>query len=418
MNWKKYKVKEGHYGPIYRVAPGVTVRKTDRDTWMIYLERDSKRKNISIGKTEDDLKKAIEMAEAIASKFQEGKISSILDENNSQKTNFKEYSESWLENNVNRWDEKTHSRYEAILRLHIWPRFTDAFLEDITRIEIRRFLQGILKKRSPATVEAVKDVFSGIFEDAIEDGLIASNPTNKILRRILPPKSRRNLKSADPFKKDELNHFIQTAGEMKSVSWAERVILKVMAYAGFRLGEVLAMRAENLDLRSCSYNITESYKLHKLGPPKKGKKRLVDLPKFLVDELRQYILGLRKKSLQVGKGGEVNLLFIDPTEDGYPYSQRKIQMLVAKVCQSAGLRRRHPHDLRHTYASILLMSHKSPAYVQKQLGHHSIQTTVDIYGHWVPGQGRDDLDEAFMEKEDPVEPVLIRVKPHTKRTQS
>ena len=63
------------------------------------------------------------------------------------------------------------------------------------------------------------------------------------------------------------------------------------------------------------------------------------------------------------------------------------------------------------------MSHKSPAYVQKQLGHHSIQTTVDIYGHWVSGQGRDDLDKVFVEKEDPVEPVLIRAEPHTKRTQ-
>ena len=130
------------------------------------------------------------------------------------------------------------------------------------------------------------------------------------------------------------------------------------------------------------------------------------------------ILDLRKKSLQGGKGGEVDLLFIDPEENGYPYSQRKIQMLAAKVCRTAGLRRRHPHDLRHTYASILLMSNKSPAYVQKQLGHHSIQTTVDIYGHWVPGQGRDNLDEAFIEKEDPEKPVLMRVEPHTKRTHS
>ena len=56
--------------------------------------------------------------------------------------------------------------------------------------------------------------------------------------------------------------------------------------------------------------------------------------------------------------------------------------------------------------------------MQKQLGHHSIQTTVDIYGHWVPGQGRDGLDEAFMEKENPKEPVLLRVEPHTKRTHS
>jgi integrase len=146
---------------------------------------------------------------------------------------------------------------------------------------------------------------------------------------------------------------------------------------------------------------------------------LVYLPEFLVDELRDYILHLRKESLKAGQGGSVNLLFLDPAENGYPYSQRKIQGLVKKVCSSAGLRRRHPHDLRHTYATILLISHKSPAYVQKQLGHHSIQITVDIYGHWFSGEGRENLDEAFIVKENPKEVVSHSgLKTHTKRTQS
>ena len=61
-----------------------------------------------------------------------------------------------------------------------------------------------------------------------------------------------------------------------------------------------------------------------------------------------------------------------------------------------GLRVRNPHDLRHAYATILLMAHQSPAYVQKQLGHSSIKTTVDIYGHWISGEGRGGLDDALV----------------------
>ena len=119
--------------------------------------------------------------------------------------------------------------------------------------------------------------------------------------------------------------------------------------------------------------------------------------------------------MKAGQGGDVNHLFLDPFENGYPYSQRKIQGLMKKVCRSAGLPLRHPHDLRHTYATILLMSHKSPAYVQKQLGHHSIQMTVDIYGHWFPGEGRNDLDEVFLTKENPT----LEVSPSVlKRTQN
>ena len=50
---------------------------------------------------------------------------------------------------------------------------------------------------------------------------------------------------------------------------------------------------------------------------------------------------------------------------------------------------------RSTYASILLMAHLSAAYVQRQLGHRSIAITMDIYCHWIPGEGRGDLDAAL-----------------------
>ena len=61
----------------------------------------------------------------------------------------------------------------------------------------------------------------------------------------------------------------------------------------------------------------------------------------------------------------------------------------------AARRTRSLHDLRHAYATLLLMDHYSPAYVQKQLGHHSISMTVDIYGHWIPGEGKKDLTKTL-----------------------
>ena len=47
------------------------------------------------------------------------------------------------------------------------------------------------------------------------------------------------------------------------------------------------------------------------------------------------------------------------------------------------------HDIRHTYASHLLSNGHSPVYVKEQMGHHSIQVTVDIYGHFIPSGNRD-----------------------------
>jgi len=62
----------------------------------------------------------------------------------------------------------------------------------------------------------------------------------------------------------------------------------------------------------------------------------------------------------------------------------------------AGLRYIRVHDLRHTFASLLIQNGESLAYVKEQMGHHSITITVDTYGHLVPGGNKaavDRLDE-------------------------
>ncbi|MDI6797854.1 MAG: site-specific integrase [Desulfatibacillaceae bacterium] len=156
------------------------------------------------------------------------------------------------------------------------------------------------------------------------------------------------------------------------------------------------MKPNFLNPQIRTYFVRQSYKDHKFGKPKKGKVREVDVPDFLLEELLRYRTWLEKESLKKGDGGKVKLFFQDPKEQGaWPFSQRKIQSLMKRVNKKAGLRHRHPHDLRHTYASIMLMAHQSPAYLQRQLGHSSIKTTVDVYGHWIPGEGRRNLEEAL-----------------------
>src|SRR5205823_12696546 len=51
----------------------------------------------------------------------------------------------------------------------------------------------------------------------------------------------------------------------------------------------------------------------------------------------------------------------------------------------AGLRKIRFHDLRHTFGSLLIQSGAPIVYVKEQMGHSSIQVTVDIYGHLIPG---------------------------------
>ena len=63
-----------------------------------------------------------------------------------------------------------------------------------------------------------------------------------------------------------------------------------------------------------------------------------------------------------------------------------------RLLEKADVRQVRLHDLRHTYASLLIQPGESLAYVRDQLGHSSIQVTVDVYGHLVPSANRAVVD--------------------------
>jgi integrase len=74
------------------------------------------------------------------------------------------------------------------------------------------------------------------------------------------------------------------------------------------------------------------------------------------------------------------------TSAGQPWSPRTLYNIHQRACARAGLRATRVHDLRHSYATILLYELHAPIqYVSEQLGHSSIKITVDTYGH--PRQG-------------------------------
>jgi hypothetical protein len=76
------------------------------------------------------------------------------------------------------------------------------------------------------------------------------------------------------------------------------------------------------------------------------------------------------------------------TYDGAPMEQNYIRRVFKKILQKAELREIRFHDMRHTYASLLLSDGVTPVYAKEQMGHSSIQMTVDIYGRLIPSSNR------------------------------
>jgi hypothetical protein len=76
-----------------------------------------------------------------------------------------------------------------------------------------------------------------------------------------------------------------------------------------------------------------------------------------------------------------------PIEAGTPIFPDNIgPRYMEPALEQAGLRKFRFHDLRHTFGSLLIQAGVSPAYVQNQMGHRSIQITIDVYGYLIPGE--------------------------------
>jgi len=396
MPRREYPKRDGKYGGIYKVARGITVRRDNRQQWCLEITRKGERKSRTMGVGPEGRAKAMQAAEEAARRLRnmpKAKKSAVAAPS---KPSLLECARKWHADNQNRWSPVTVDRYEDTMRIHMEPQaIYRQPIDRVTRDQIKASLRELAKRRSPATVESVHAVVSSVFEEGIDSGLLGSNPARGLLKKILPPKNQRDLKDPAPMTVEERDRMIATAERVCCRSM--QLVLKAMALMGFRLGEVLAMREKHIDRGRLLYHVVEAYKCQSFRKPKGGKSRFVDIPESLAVELEEHVMALKKEGLQAGRGGQVDLLFVKPegSERGWPFSQRDVQCELKRVCKAAGLEVRNPHDLRHTYATTLLMAGMSPAYVQRQLGHSSIAITVDIYGHWVPGEGRAGLEAAL-----------------------
>jgi integrase len=71
---------------------------------------------------------------------------------------------------------------------------------------------------------------------------------------------------------------------------------------------------------------------------------------------------------------------------GFRWDERNLERLWSVCLKETGIRQIRFHDLRHTYASLLIEQGAHPKYIQEQMGHSSIQVTMDTYGHLFPNR--------------------------------
>jgi hypothetical protein len=140
-----------------------------------------------------------------------------------------------------------------------------------------------------------------------------------------------------------------------------------------------------------SMGINRTYARGKIGPPKNGKRRTVDMSRQLTAVLQEHRLQQKHRALKRGWGFVPEWVFVNSVGKPLDINHWRKRVFY-RVLKKAGIKKIRVHDLRHTYASLLIQGGESLAYVRDQLGHHSIKVTVDIYGHLVPGVNKAAVD--------------------------
>ena len=272
-------------------------------------------------------------------------------------------------------EEGTRRKYRKIAaaRIDAHP-IGRTLLTDITRDDVSRWVNA--QTGAPKTIRNAHSLLSGALSSAVRDGLMPGN----VAKGVRLPK-----RDADTEEHVYLTH--EEFGTLLAMLPEHyRPFTVFLVGTGVRFSEASALRAKDVNLRDSSAYIRQAWKDtsgagYKLGAPKTTKsRRTIGLPPQIVAMLDRVMAG-RKPDEYVFVNRRGN-----PIRNGV-FHESAWQRVMDELEATVGKRPR-VHDLRHTYASWAISAGIPLPVIQRQMGHESIQTTVDTYGALV----RSDLD--------------------------
>jgi integrase len=305
---------------------------------------------------------------------------------------FKEYADEWLTITVKaKCKYSTKVNCQGLMDKYILPAFGPLPVNEINRKQVKDFLQGKYSGGLAAsTVKHMKSAIAGVFTLAVDDEEIPANPARDLATLFQEERTREEI---DPLNKKDLAVLLETVKDRFPVHYT---MVLTLARTGMRLGECRGLQWGDIDFSGRFLKVQRGFSRGKLETPKSGKSRRVDMSKQLAETLEQ--LKQARKIQTVKKGWKQIPGWVFIGETGNPVDEGHFRSRVfAKSLDLAKLRKIRIHDLRHSFASLLIQAGESLAYVRDQLGHHSIKITVDTYGHLVPGGNKaavDRLDDA------------------------
>jgi integrase len=223
---------------------------------------------------------------------------------------------------------------------------------------------------------------NALYNAAIEDGITGENPARRLSK--LYKQAPIVHEEIEPLRCEEVVSFLRAAQE----HFPEYYPLFLCAiHTGLRSGELGGLQWCDVDWNGKFITVRNNLVRGRIHGTKTDRTRRVDMSDDLLTELSNLRRHRREEWLSRGSNEIPKWIFCN--REGNPVDMHNVKNRAFFRClQKAGLRRIRFHDLRHTFASLLIQDGQSLKYVSDQLGHTSIKMTADVYGHLVPGANR------------------------------
>ena len=283
---------------------------------------------------------------------------------------FRDFAKSWLASQT--FTETTREATELRLRLHASAHFGDEQIRSIRPSAVQAWLRQLQKNLAPTYVRVVFANVSAVFNAAVDDGVIASNPCRAASVRL----PKRDNRRVEPWPLAQVQAVIEALPERY------RAVAVVAAGCGLRQGEVFGLRVSDVDFLRRRLHVEQQVKIvHarvELDRPKGGKTRTVPLPDAVAEALAEH---LRKFS-----AGLDGLVFT--SREHKPINRNHFNRYVWRpALKKAGVdegKGNGMHALRHFYASVLIDAGESVRAVADFLGHADPGFTLRVYAHLLP----------------------------------
>ena len=270
--------------------------------------------------------------------------------------------------------------YERALRLHVLPTLGGAQLLRIRRRDVQRVAADLLEAGAdPSTIRNALKPLQVIFRLLVEDGELAANPCERLR---LPAAEGRRERIAEP---TEAAHLVAALRPDDRALWGTAF------YAGLRRGELRALDWDDVELARGVIRVERSMSGYgeENGPKSRAGRRAVPIVGVLRDLLVEH---------PTVTGRNTGLVFGSTATQ--PFTPTAVRRRANTAWAREGLTPIGLHECRHTFASLLIAAGVNAKAITAYLGHASIQTTFDLYGHLMPGNEDEavGLVDAYLER--------------------